>query len=705
MSRRIIIFYLCFSCLHTIFSQNPDSLILLGEDVIESKVEHLENASEAGIDLDELTSDLSFFLEHPMNINSADKTTFGKLGFLTDIQIKNLLDYRKKYGEFYSIYELTSIDGFGKNTIEKMMPFTVVGPVVEGYSNMKYLFRGRHELIMRYQRKLVWPAGYILPNDSLQESKAGSMYLGDPNRYYLRYRYRVKNKLSIGFLAEKDPGEIFIHANRGVISSIQSQITKKPGFDFHSLHLSIEKLKFFRQIILGDFHVRFGQGLVLWSGLGFMGGSDPTSVKRYAPGINPNTSANEGTFMRGAAVHMNWKVIDLTVFYSQKRRDANIEINENGILSASSLPSGGYHRTLNEIDKKNRLQEQHFGGHISYTASSFRIGLSACKTLLDIPYLPSDEPYRKFQFRGSENFNAGINFDILLKRTNLFGEVGISPNGGWAALAGITHNTPNGSIFALMVREYRQNYQNMLAQAAGRHDGNTNERGIRVSMEIPMFRKFVMLINWEHYTYPWITSRTNNIFRGQDYNVKLDYQVARKTLLSVRYRYRAANVKDNSNLTWFDEMLDEYKHEFRFEARFAISSSFSFKTQAQYVIQKATNSDEGSKGSLLLQDVYFHPERWPCRFTFRYAVFNTDDYNSRLYAYEHDVLYASSMPAYYGKGYRLYLVMKYSPAKWLDSWLRFSLTTYTDRNIIGSGAEEIVGNKVPEIKLQIRIKL
>lgn len=112
-----------------------------------------------------------------------------------------------------------------------------------------------------------------------------------------------------------------------------------------------------------------------------------------------------------------------------------------------------------------------------------------------------------------------------------------------------------------------------------------------------------------------------------------------------------------------------------------------------------------NKGTLLLLDVFYHPASIPLKLSCRYALFNTDNYSSRLYAYENDVLYASSMPAYYGKGFRTYLLVKYSPARWLDAWLRLSLTCYADRNIISSGLEEIKGNKVPEIKFQLRIKL
>ena len=37
------------------------------------------------------------------------------------------------------------------------------------------------------------------------------------------------------------------------------------------------------------------------------------------------------------------------------------------------------------------------------------------------------------------------------------------------------------------------------------------------------------------------------------------------------------------------------------------------------------------------------------------TVFETDDYDTRIYAYEPDLLYNFSLPAYYGKGYTLLL--------------------------------------------------
>ena len=85
----------------------------------------------------------------------------------------------------------------------------------------------------------------------------------------------------------------------------------------------------------------------------------------------------------------------------------------------------------------------------------------------------------------------------------------------------------------------------------------------------------------------------------------------------------------------------------------------------------------------------------------RLQYFETDDYNSRLYAYENDVLYSFSIPVFYEKGYRYYLNVNYDLTKKLTAWARIAQTINPDRSIIGSGLDEIKGNRKTEVKLQV----
>ena len=68
------------------------------------------------------------------------------------------------------------------------------------------------------------------------------------------------------------------------------------------------------------------------------------------------------------------------------------------------------------------------------------------------------------------------------------------------------------------------------------------------------------------------------------------------------------------------------------------------------------------------------------------------------------MLYGYSIPAYYGKGSKIYLLAKCNIIRNLDFWFRIANTTYSVRQVLKSGWDEIDGNKITELKLQLRYK-
>ena len=94
----------------------------------------------------------------------------------------------------------------------------------------------------------------------------------------------------------------------------------------------------------------------------------------------------------------------------------------------------------------------------------------------------------------------------------------------------------------------------------------------------------------------------------------------------------------------------------------------------------------------------------PYTASMRLQYFETNGYNSRLYAYENDVLYSFSIPVFYDKGYRYYLNINYDINSKLSVWIKWAQTIYKDKNLIGSGLDEIKGSFKSEIKLQAMYK-
>lgn len=107
---------------------------------------------------------------------------------------------------------------------------------------------------------------------------------------------------------------------------------------------------------------------------------------------------------------------------------------------------------------------------------------------------------------------------------------------------------------------------------------------------------------------------------------------------------------------------------------------------------------------MIYQDVIWRPENIPWSLTARYALFDTDTFDERIYAYENDVLYAFSVPAYYYKGSRAYLLFRYQASRRLECWLRYGMTWFANTNSLGSGLDEITGDTRSEIKVQVRVK-
>lgn len=126
------------------------------------------------------------------------------------------------------------------------------------------------------------------------------------------------------------------------------------------------------------------------------------------------------------------------------------------------------------------------------------------------------------------------------------------------------------------------------------------------------------------------------------------------------------------------------------------------KTRLEHVFY---NGDEKENGFMVFQDVQYSPQTIPLNISARVAWFNTESYSSRIYAYENDLLYTFAIPAFFGKGFRTYLNLKYGISEKLEAWFKVASTIRNDAEKIGSGYNEIPGNRKTEVKFQLRLKI
>ncbi len=699
MRSRLYIFVIC-CLLYPLGAQAQEQI----ETFIEKKLETILEHSEEFIESSELFEKLVDLANNPININASDITSLLELKLITYPQFQSILNYRKLVGQIQSIQEIQFLDGFSKKALELIEPFIYAGESTQNKPKFSELFQfARHQMFMRYNQILQPKSGYQKVSQSTFYENPNRFYLGSPAKIYTRYKMTNKDHFSAAFVLEKDAGEILLKPKYDIESnSTQHQI---PLIDFSSFHLSVSRIGIFKKVVLGDYHLQFGQGLTLWSNFAFNKSSEASAIKRYAGNIIPSTSSIENNFFRGIALALEKGKINMTLFYSNKNRDANLfEANVKGeLVSFTSLQNTGLHRTVNEFNDRNILNEQLYGGRISLKTNTLQIGSTAYLSKWDASLLNSNQLYKLFEFSGNTNSCLGLDYQWYHKNISFYGEFAMSRNQGIAYINGMDFQVDSYSKFSISFRNYQPKYQNLYANAFAESSSGKNEKGLYLGFENSFLPKWDIQFYFDIFRYPWLKSRVNAPSKGTDYFFQLNHTPSDR--FQAYLRYKRKHKQTNHKLeAWFTSLVPEDKQSFRLNFVYKPATNLIFKSRFEWV-KYSINNDTPSEGILIYQQMDYVFPNQAFKLNFRYTNFNTDGFDSRIYTYENDVLYAFSIPAFYDLGNHFYLLLHYKINAALNFWFKVGHTHFKNKQSIGTGNEEINGSSKTEIKFQIRIQL
>ncbi len=659
-------------------SQETDSQKII-EAIIESRLENLDEETDVSL----VIEDLEDLAENPLNINSTTGSELSRLYILNEIQITKLLKYVEEFGPVYSIYELNTIDGFTPDLLNKISLFIWFGPAkTEKESFKETLKYGRHQLLVRALGTTQKAKGYI------QKEDGTTAYEGNPARFYSRYQFEAREKISAGITAEKDPGEAFFKGSN------------KHGFDFYSAHVSMKVNKFIPNVTVGDFIVRAGQGLVMWQGYTTGKSVYTMDIAKTAQGIRPYTSVDENLFFRGASSTFKLGNFDMSLFYSNKNDDANRATSIDKQFHFTSLQTSGYHRTNSETEDEKSVQHQNIGGVANYSFRNLKLGMTFLYEQFEIPFVRNNQLYNLFRFSGKENYTGGINYLYNKGKYQLFGEGAISKSGGKAFLQGAIAHLNDQISFSALLRHFDKNYHALWANTFAEGGNINNESGLYFGTKILPVKYLTLSAYTDFYRSEWINFTTAAPSVGHDIFVQANAIFSNRFEFYVRYK----NEEKEKKFVLDERQINgpEKVQKARFHIQYKPLDILTFKTRFEYAYYKGLEND---KGYLVFQDIQFSPLKIPVHISTRIAWFNTGSYNSRIYAYENDLLYTFSIPAYYGKGFRTYFNVKYRISNKLDFWFKIANTSWNDREIISSGNNEIKGSNKTELKIQLRLKI
>jgi len=669
------------------------------EEIIEKFIEEVTASTDLEIDYTDIYEDLNYYLYNPLNINEATIEELEKLYILSEYQMKGIIYYRETYGSFYTIYELIHLGGFNAGVVRLIQPFITVEktePFLKFKPSQVFKYGG-HQLFVRSQKTLEEAKGYSDITPEELEENPNSRYPGNPLKIYTKYKFNYKTYLNWGITAEKDPGEEFFSGNR------------KDGFDYYSAHFFARKLGPVKALALGDFNAQFGQGLVMYNGFGYGKSSMALDIRKRSQGLRPYGGADENLFFRGAGATVGYKSIDFTVFFSHKKKDANITVVDSldgSIEEVSSLQTSGMHRTPSELEDRKALTEIVYGANLKFNHKKFRVGATGVTYQYSSNLVKTPQPYNYYSFTGNSNANFGIDYQASIRDLTLFGEAAVCQSGGMAFLNGALFSLSPQMNMALLHRYYERDYQALFASAFGENSTVSNENGLYLGTVIYPFARLKITAYYDMFTFPWLKFGVNAPSRGYDYIAQADYSPSRYVSFYLRYKHevKPENVPGSESTTYYIKGIEDVETtKLRFHISYSVSRQLQFRNRIEWALYK--NVSTRDEGILLYHDISYKPDIVPFTFSARYAIFDTDSWDSRLYAYENDILYAFSIPAYYDKGSRVYFNIKYSINKHIDLWFRIAQTYYSNKTSSGSGLDEVQGKTKTEAKVQLRFKL
>ena len=598
---------------------------------------------------------------NPVKINTGDESEISRLFFLSDFQIKSIADYVKSSGNILSVYEIAVIPGFDQLTAERMMPFI---SLIAGSTS-------HNDTIIRRNT--------LLTNLIFKPGARDTTSPGSQLKSLTKYKFTA-GRFSAGFTSEKDAGEKFL------TGSI-------PLPDFLSGYLSYSGRRFIRKIIAGDFSARFGQGTNINTGLRTSLSLASTGYMPARDEIRPYTSTDENSFFRGVAAEFSLKKLSLSMFCSQNRIDATLGMSADSMdYFVENLYISGLHNTESLISKKDALVLTSYGLNLSYNLKSLRLGVLWAENRFNLPFRKdSGKPEELYEFEGKKNQIYSICYNSQIRRILLSGELAFNDVNNFAIVQGVNLRPSDRLTVNFLYRYYSPGFTTFTGKGPGSGTTTNNENGILGNFTFEAAKHLFISAGCDITYFPWLKYRCSFPSMAKKEEIKLRYLPSENLAFDISF-YMRSSMLDDQNENGIAAIARTRTLTFKSLIKYSLNENLTFASRADYKIADPS----GSKGVLLSQDIICRFRQIPVTVWFRYCIFSTEDWDSRLYIYENDLLQSFSIPALSGKGERNYLMVKWDISNTAEMRIKYGVTSLTGDGVIKENKDEL--------KLQFRIR-
>jgi len=416
----------------------------------------------------------------------------------------------------------------------------------------------------------------------------------------------------------------------------------------------------------------------------------------------PYQSAGEFYFNRGVGVTLQKGVWETTVFASQRNISANV-VTDSTNDYFTSFSTSGLHRTPSELTDKNSVEQASFGGSVKLHLNNFNVGVNAVQYHFSKSLQKRNEAYNRYAISGNNWNNISADYNFIYKNIYFFGEAARDRRGALAFVNGLIASVDPKIDLALVQRRISSAYQALYGNAFTENIAPTNERGFYIGLTVRPTANWRINSYADFFNFPWLKYGVDAPSSGQEHLIQVTYQPNKKLEVYGRFREEQKVLNELTEDSVMHFAAPKKRQNFRLNFSYQVNPALTLKARSEVVLYDLKNSD-AEKGFLFyLETLYGGLKKWKGNVRLQY--FNTDGYNSRIYAYESDVLYSYSIPAFFNSGFRYYFNLQYHVFKHLSLWLRWSQTIYPKSTAIGTGLTSIRGNTRSEVKCQASYRL
>ena len=578
------------------------------------------------VDYEQLQTDLYTLHESPIDLNHTSEEELSQLWFLSPRQIDDILMYADKH-PFEELYELRMIPSLADYEIRDLLPFVYIqkpehAQPDDNYNNILYarevFHNAKHEIITRVDARDI-------------EQFEGK----DPIFTQARYRFDYQRRVTFGAQLRRPVG--------GRAKDLQ-----------YGAYLQLRDIGCLHTLVAGNFQASFGQGLVLAPVFHNGKSAYVSAVGQQREGLRYYSSADgEGLHGLGATFRWNWGKatrLDVTALYSMRRYNDTT-----------------WHHLV--------------GANLTLRHKQLQVELTAIENIWSDSIHPyRNAKYNRHYFRGRNQAVVGASARYNYGWFDAFAEVAAAQNHdvisykppvtkeqwGVGVIAGSRFYPADGISLIALYRYYSPHFDNELGYAFSETSRLGDENGGYLGFDFTRWRNWRISGYGDVFYFRGYKYGLGNDTCTLGYDASLEAQYIRQDLrISTRIRAR----KKGKTST--------YSARFQFDWQYG---GWSLRTTADAnLVDKWQSADERlplEYGVSVAQDVAYTFRRVPLSVRLRLQGFDAQNWDNRIYLYEHDVLYAWSIPATYGLGGRGYLCIKWQIIPQLAMYLRVSETVY-----------------------------